>query len=141
MGGFRFIEDLKSDVMFEAEGETLDELLEQSARAMFSVICEIERIAPNESLVVEARGEDEKSLLVAFLGRLLTESEIRGLFLSSFDVRVKEEESGTFAVFVTTAGERMTRETGGTVVKGVTYYGLAVEKTAAGYRARVALDV
>ena len=33
--GYKFVEDLTSDVMFEVEGRDLSELLEQSSLALF----------------------------------------------------------------------------------------------------------
>jgi SHS2 domain-containing protein len=140
MGSYRFIEDLKSDVMFEAEARSISGLIEQSCIAMFSVICKIRKIKRRESFAIEASGDDEKSLLVGVLSRLLTESEIRRLFLSKFEAKVAELE-GAFRASVTAYGEPISQESGGTVVKGVAYYGLVVEKTKNGYRAHVALDV
>jgi SHS2 domain-containing protein len=140
MGTYEFVEDLTSDVMFEAEGKTLADLLDASARAMFSVICEIGKVEPVTMCVVKASGDDEKALLFDFLGRLLTASEIKGLFLSGFDVRVEKNDSGYDAV-VTAYGENLSRDKGGTVVKGIAMYGFSVEKTADGYKARVAMDV
>jgi SHS2 domain-containing protein len=139
MGSYRFVDDLVSDVMFEAEAESIGSLLEQSSAAMFSVICDIEKIEPSVLFEIEVSGGDELDLLFGFLCKLLSESEIRGLFLSSFSVRVK---TGTGLTAVLTAGgEPISREKGGTVVKGITLYGFSVEKTEAGYKARVAMDI
>ena len=38
---YRFIDDLTSDVMFEAYGKDLRELFENAAEALFSVICQV----------------------------------------------------------------------------------------------------
>ncbi len=138
--GYRFVDDLTSDVMFEAEGSTLETLLEIAARAMFSVICEIDAVGANESCEVSASGTDEGELLFDFLRRLLTASDIRGLFLSGFDVAV-EDGAGGYTARVTAYGEKATPDKGGTVVKGIAMYGFSVEKTGQGYRARVAMDV
>ncbi|MBN2536211.1 MAG: archease [Spirochaetales bacterium] len=137
---YQFMDDLTSDVMFEAFGKTLEEVFEASAEGMFSVICDIDKIKPEESLTIEVSAEDEKTLLYEFLSTLLTESEIKGLFLSRF--RMKTERKNNQLIMRGNAfGEKMSPEKGGTVVKGVTYYGFKLEKTENGYRAQVAMDI
>ena len=43
---YRFIDKLKSDVMFEAYGKNLKGLFENAALALFSVICDIKKVKP-----------------------------------------------------------------------------------------------
>lgn len=139
--GYNYLEDLTSDVMFEAFGQTLEEVLEVSAEAMFAVICDIEKIEPEESLDIEVSADDEKGLLYEFLSTLLTDSEIKGLFLSQFRIKNINTQQG-FILKAEAFGERISPEKGGTVVKGITYYGLELTKTAeGGYRAQVAMDI
>ena len=137
---YNFLDDLTSDVMFEAFGKTLEEVLEASAEGMFSVICDIEKIKPEESLGIEVSAEDEKKLLYEFLSTLLTESEIEGLFLSRFKIKTINKNNRLIAT-AEAYGEKISPGKGGTVVKGVTYYGLELEKTKKGYRAQVAMDI
>jgi SHS2 domain-containing protein len=137
---YHFLDDLTSDVMFEAFGKTLEEVFKATAEGMFSVICDIEKIKPEESMVIEASAEDEKKLLYEFLSTLLTESEIEGLFLSRFKIKTFSKNN-RLIVTAEASGERISPEKGGTVVKGVTYYGLMLEKTKKGYRAQVAMDI
>lgn len=138
---YNFIEDLTSDVMFEAFGQTLEQVLEASAEAMFAVICDIKKVEPQKPLIVEVSATDEKRLLYEFLSTLLTDSEINGLFLSRFKVKNIHVQDDGFAMKAEAFGERMSPEKGGTVVKGVTYYGLMLEKTGEHYRAQVAMDI
>ncbi|HID94084.1 MAG TPA: archease [bacterium (Candidatus Stahlbacteria)] len=137
---YKFLDDLTSDVMFEAYGETLEEVLENAALAMFSVVCDIKRVRPLRSMRVEVSSKDEKSLLHNWLSKLLTDSEIEGLFLSKFNIH-KIERNDNLHLYATASGEEASPEKGGTVVKGVTYYGLKLEKIRSGYRAQVALDI
>jgi SHS2 domain-containing protein len=137
---FNFLDDLTSDVMFEAFGNTLEEVFEASAEGMFSVICDIKKVRPEKSLAIEVSAEDEKKLLYEFLSTLLTESEIAGLFLSRFRITYIKE-GNTLKIKAEASGERISPEKGGTVVKGVTYYGFELEKTKKGYRAQVAMDI
>jgi len=137
---YKFLDDLTSDVMFEAYGETLEEVLENAALAMFSVVCDTKRVRPLKSMKVKVSSTDEKSLLYDWLSTLLTDSEIQELFLSQFDIH-KIERNDELHLYATASGEDISPEKGETVVKGVTYYGLALEKTKSGYRAQVALDI
>jgi SHS2 domain-containing protein len=137
---FRFLDDLTSDVMFEAYGRTIEELLQNAALAMFSVICDIERVEPKEELTFEVSAEDETSLLYRWLSEALTRSEIEELFLSEFVVESLQSEDGP-RIRARARGEPASPEKGDTVVKAVTYYGLGVKKDSRGYRATVSLDI
>jgi len=47
MRKYKIIDDLKSDVMFEAFGKNLKELFENAAEALFSIICDVSSISHN----------------------------------------------------------------------------------------------
>lgn len=141
MKGYTFLEDLTSDVMFEAKGSTLQEVLETSAKAMFSVICDIKQIKPEKQLNINIQAENEEKLLYEFLSTLLTESEIEGLFLKLFNIKGIQKKGNEYSLQAEAFGEPLSPEKGGTVVKGITYYGLKLEKIKKGYKARVAMDI
>jgi len=141
MKGYTFLEDLTSDVMFEAKGSTLQEVLETSAKAMFSVICDIKHIKPEKQLNINIQAENEEKLLYEFLSTLLTESEIEGLFLKLFNIKGIQKKGNEYSLQAEAFGEPLSPEKGGTVVKGITYYGLKLEKIKKGYKARVAMDI
>ena len=136
---YRFIEDLTSDVMFESHGSTLEELFENSAEALFSVICEIDKIEQKEKIEFEFEGKNLEDALYNFLSNLLAESEINEVFLSKFEVEIQESEEG-YKGKVVASGEKITPEKGGTVVKGITNYKFRVEKNKI-YKATVVCDI
>ena len=137
---YRFIEDLTSDVMFEAEGKDLAELLEQSSLALFEVICQIEKIKSEKSISIKIEAEAPEQLLHEWLSTLITESDVNEMFFSKFEIQVFQRNRKLIAEGKA-YGEAYSREKSGTVVKGVTYYGFKVEKTERGYIARVACDI
>lgn len=137
MDNYRFVDDLTSDVMFEAFGRDLKELFENAAEAMFSVICQLDKVGQRESREVEARGKDEKELLHNWLQDLIALVDTEGMFFSRFKVR----EISPRAMKATVWGEEADPGKGETVVKAVTYHKFAVEKVGKGYRARVSLDI
>lgn len=134
---YKFIDDLTSDVMFEAYGKTLKELFENAALAMFSVICQIDRINEKEQKKVEVKAENAKELMVKWLQELIAIVDVNGLFFKRFDIKEIDEKHLKAACY----GENATPEKGETVVKAVTYYKFKLEKTKDGYTARISLDI
>ncbi len=136
---YRFLEDLTSDVLFESYGSTLEELFENSAEALFSVICEIDKIEPKEKIEFEFEGKNLEDALYYFLSNLLAESEINEVFLCKFEVEIQESEEG-YKGKVVALGEKITPEKGGTVVKGITNYKFKIERSRE-YKATVSCDI
>lgn len=134
---YRFIKDLTSDVIFEAYGKGLGELFENAAYALFSVICQIEKVRPKFQKEVEASGEDTKDLMFNWLQKLIEVVDVDNIFLSKFDVK---EISNTYLKALC-YGEEANPKKGGTLVKAVTYYRYELEKTSKGYRVTVSLDI
>jgi len=134
---YKFIEDLTSDVMFEAYGKTPRELFVNAAEAMFSVICEIKKVKPKESREVSVKGEDLKKLMINWLQELISMVDTEGMFFSKFEI----QEISETALKARILGEPIKPELGGTVVKAVTYYKYELEKTDKGYKVRVSLDI
>lgn len=137
MEKFKFIDDLTSDVMFEAYGKTLKEVFANAAEAMLKVICQIGKVKPKKSLLIEAKGEDAGKLMIAWLQELIAAVDTEGMFFSRFDIQEISEKR----IKAKCWGEPVSPEKGGTVVKAVTYYKFLFEKTTQGYRTRVAMDI
>ncbi len=140
MKKYKFIDDLTSDVMFEAYGKTIEELLENSALALFEVICQIEKIKPLKSKEIVVNGKNLEELVYNWLSKLISIVDTDCLFFSKFSVNVKEK-NGAYELKATAYGEDSKPEFGGTLAKAVTYYKFKVEKTSKGYMARVCLDI
>jgi SHS2 domain-containing protein len=144
---FKFIDDLTSDVMFEASGGSLEELFTSAAEAMFSVICDIKRIEPKDKKRVIVEADSPEKLVVAWLQKLIGLVDTEEMFFSVFDVRsVKEinnHDSGkkVWQLNADIYGEPIKPERGGTVVKAVTNYGFKFEKGSKGYKVTVSLDI
>ncbi|MCK4434034.1 archease, partial [Candidatus Bathyarchaeota archaeon] len=71
MKKFEFIENLKSDVMFKAYGKSLEELFVNAALALFSVICQIDKIEHKKVKLVEVKGNDLEDLMLNWLQKLI----------------------------------------------------------------------
>ncbi|MBL7170300.1 MAG: archease [Candidatus Aenigmarchaeota archaeon] len=140
MKKYEIVDDITSDVMFKAYGKDLEELVENSAEALFSVVCDIEKVEEKEVLMVEAEGEDEKELIYNWLSELLTVIDTENMFFKKF--RVLELDTGDkFKMRVECHGEEIRSELILTIAKAVTYYRYSVEKTKDGWVASVVLDI
>ena len=142
---YKYIDDLTSDVMFEAYGKTLKELLENAAEAMFETVCKLKKIKPEKEISIDAEAETEKTLLVAWLQKLIAAVDTEEMFFSKFKIiEIKTDDKDKEKKIKLKAkihGEPITPEKGETVVKAVAYYKLLLEKNKKGYRARVSLDI
>lgn len=134
---YRFIDDLTSDVLFEAYGGDLKELFTNAALALFSVICQLKMVKAKLKKEVEVNGEDVKDLMFNWLQELISIVDIDGMFLSKFEINEINKKHLKAICY----GEEVTKEKGETLVKGVTYHKFNVEKTEKGYRAVVSLDI
>ncbi len=137
MKKYRIIDDLTSDVMFEAYGKTLKEVFENAASAMFTVICRVDDIKTGKKLNVEVTANDTAELMINWLQELIGLVDIESMFFSKFEIREIDNNHLKASVF----GEDMEAERGETVVKAVTYYKYKFEKTKEGYMTRVSLDI
>ncbi len=136
---FEFVDDLTSDVMFKAYGNTLGELIENSGFALFSVMCDIKKVKLEKSVVIEISGENEEDLIYNWLSELLTQQELENMFFSKFEV-LKLEKNKEYKLRVKVFGQEIKNELILTVVKAVTYHKFSVEKKDK-WIATVVLDV
>jgi len=137
MEKYRFIEDLTSDVMFEAYGKDLKEVFANAAEAMFRVICKLDKVKQKKSLDVEVKAENREELMINWLQELIAMVDIKGMFFSKFEILEIDERHLKAKIF----GDDIRPELGETVVKAVTYYKYNFEKTPKGYAVRVSLDI
>jgi SHS2 domain-containing protein len=137
MNKYKFIDDLTSDVMFEAYGKSLRDVFANAAEAMFTVICHIKKVRPKKAILIEAKAEDAGKLMIAWLQELIAAVDTEEMFFSKFDILEISEKH----IKAKCWGEKASPQKGGTVVKAVTYYKFLFEKTSQGFKTRVSLDI
>jgi len=135
MEKYKFIEDLTSDVMFEAYGKTLADVFANAAEALFSVICQTEKIKCKKEMEVEVKAENAEELMINWLQELISVSE--EVFFKEFKITEVDEKH----LKARCCGEEADPAKGETVVKAMTYYKYKFEKTKYGYLVRVSLDI
>lgn len=123
--------------MFEAYGKDLKEVFENSALAMFSVICNLKKVKGLKVVDVSVKGKDAADLLYKWLSELVALVDTEAMFFSKFEILEIDERRLKAKVH----GEDVSPEKGETVVKAVLYYGFKLEKREKGYVARVGCDI
>jgi SHS2 domain-containing protein len=137
MQKYRFIENLTSDVMFEAYGKTPRELFENSAFAVSSVICKIAEIKPKKSIIIKVSGENMEELLFSWLQEIIARVDIETMFFSKF--KIKNITSNIVEAEI--SGQPVRKNLGETVVKAVTRHNFSIKKKNSIYTATVVLDI
>lgn len=141
---FRFVDDVTSDLTFEARGATLGGVFAAASEALLAAVIERPEAVCD---LVERRVELEDTrldwLLRRFLSELVYLLDAEHLVLRARSVNVSGEEP-KLRLEATLVGEPidLARHVAANDVKAVTAYGLEVTPDErGGFRARVTLDV
>ena len=131
--------DHTADIGIIGRGATLGEALANAARAMFSLMVDLDRVEPREERRIEVEAEDVEGLLVNWLAELLYVSEVDNLVFNRFDV----DEIGDTRIVARAFGEPLDldRHNPKLMIKAVTRHMLEVAREDGGYRVRVVLDI
>ncbi len=128
----------KADVGVKGYGSSVEEAFENGARALFSVMVDLEAIDGNEKQDIECSADDIEALFVEWLNGLLSTADAEGLVFSDFGVEIEGNSLRGWAL-----GERLDHEKHRPVVevKAATYHMLKVEKVNDLYIAQCVVDV
>lgn len=138
MHPFRILEHT-ADIGFEAVGATREEVFANAARALQSLMVDLESIASLQETKIQVEGSNAKNLLVNWLSEILYHIDAEGRLFHNFDVRVVGETSVTAIA----RGEPFDRARHQVKlqVKAITYHQLALDQAPAGWRAQVYVDI
>jgi len=131
--------DHTADVGIIGRGATLGEAFANAAKAMFSLMVDLDRIEPREERRIDVEADDSEGLLVAWLAELLYISEVDNLVFNRFDV----DEISDTRIVARAFGEPLDldRHNPKLMVKAVTRHMLQVAPEEGGYQVRVILDI
>ena len=131
--------DHTADIGVRLWGPTAEEVFEQAALALFSLVCDPLETGELETVEVTLEAEGMDLLLAAWLNELLYVYEARELVLTQFDI----DELGEHALRARVSGEPFDAHRhivcGG--VKAATLHELALERRDDGWQGFVLLDV
>ncbi len=130
------IVDHEADTGFEIYGKTLEELYQNGAEALFSLIVSHGKIKPEKGKRLDLKNDD--GLLVVFLNELLYFWETEGFIPREFSLKV---ERGRLTGTVIGGIFDPTRDTIRREVKAVTYHQFSMRHEKGLFRARVIVDV
>src|SRR3989338_10377344 len=88
---YRMIDDLTSDVMFEATGKDLKELFSSAAQGLFSIICDRKDVKPASKREVHVKGKDLRETMINYLQALIAVVDTEEMFFSKFVITKAEE--------------------------------------------------
>ena len=128
-----------ADIGLRVRAATLDELLAEAARGLFSLlVANPEAIRPVLELRLSIPGQRHDDLLFDWLAELLYRFDAEHLLLAKFDVHVDEQ-----GVTATVRGEPIdpARHQLEMEIKAITYHGLKVERQADQWLAEVIVDL
>jgi SHS2 domain-containing protein len=138
---FEIIEEgATADFVFEAYGETLNQLFANCAEACFFAMTDIERVEPVKEFNILVDGDNIDELLFSFIAELIYLKDTEKIFFSRFDVDVASDEKSLKAV-VTGDHIDYIDHVIKTDVKAVTFHSLQIKKDDYGYTTRVILDL
>ncbi|MBN3037454.1 MAG: archease [Candidatus Diapherotrites archaeon] len=137
--GYKYVDEITSDVMFEVKAKTFEEVLSDAAKAMLNIMYDISKVNPQKEVIIRTEGDDEKEALHNWLSEVLAQWEIAGLMLSEFDVKVTRKNG--VGIEAVARGEPTKNDMIQTLVKGVTYYKYDLKKAKDGYTATVVVDI
>jgi SHS2 domain-containing protein len=129
--------DQTADIGVRLWGPTAEEVFEQGALALFSLVCDPMQIGDLETVNVELEADGMDLLLAAWLNELLAIFETRKLVLFQFDIRDLDERSLRARV----VGEPLGRHVLCGGVKAATPRDLSLERRGDGWEGFVVLDV
>lgn len=141
MRPFEFL-DHEADIGIRSWGRTVEEAFENGARAMFSVMVNLEDVNPENEINIRVKAEDLNSLFIEWLNELLAQRDISEMVFSDFAVRISDEDGEIFlsgkakGEFLDTEKHEIRTE-----VKAATYFGLRSGEEKGFYYFQCVLDI
>jgi SHS2 domain-containing protein len=134
--------DHTADLGIRGTSATLDEAFCEAARALFSVMLDLDKVEPSAAHIVRLEAGSHADLLVEWLSDLLAQKELTGLVFSRFEARIAGA-GGRFRLEGTARGEPLDRDVHrpAVEVKGISYLGLSVRPVEGGWQTECVLDV
>ncbi|NYZ74426.1 archease [Candidatus Micrarchaeota archaeon] len=141
---YRFLEGLTmADIAFEASGKTLEELFVSAANAVTNTqIEDLKQIKMTEEKEFGLEAVSEERLLHDFLQELIFFKDSELLLFREYELKMVKAAKG-YGLIVKARGEKLDpkKHTLLADVKAVSWHMFKLEKTKAGWKATVIIDV
>lgn len=140
MAEFKVIEaGAFADYEFEAKAESIEQLFEICAMAVFDVITDLSKVSPDDQFEFEIEAENTEELLFVFLAELIYLKDVETILFCKYDIHI----DGGSKLSCRVQGEHINPEKHElkTDVKAVTYHHFELKQTKDGYSAHIILDL
>ncbi len=138
---YKFI-DHTADVLFEAGGNSLEELFEQCALALEEIQVDVNKLESKKKIIIEGKNKDIERLLFDFLDDLLFYKDAELLLFGKFDISISQED-GEYKLKCVAHGEELdvSRHDPRVDVKAITMHLFEVKKKGEWWWAKVLVDI
>ena len=118
----------EADIGIRGYGNTIEEAFENGAKAMFSVMIDLETVESEKNVEIKCEAPDIEALFVEWLNELLTKKDIEEMSFSRFKVKIYKDD--IYKLEGTASGEKFDQKKhkAKLEVKGATYSGLKIGK-------------
>ncbi len=138
---FRYLEDLTSDVAFEAKANSLEELLNIATKAMLEVMYDINEIEPSDYIEISVEAKNEEQLVHRWLSEVLFLIEVNNMFFSEIKEITIAKNDDKITSQAKLLGEEADYVLLETQVKGVTYHKFCVKQEKNMWIAIIVIDI
>jgi SHS2 domain-containing protein len=127
----------EADVGFEVYGKTLEELYQNAAQALFSLLVDSGKVNPEKGKRIDLK--DDNDLLIVFLNELLHLWDTEGFIPKDLSLRIEEGKlTGTLIGSIFDPGRDTIRQE----VKAVAYHDFPIIEEKQGvFMAKIVVDV
>lgn len=133
-----------TDAFIQANGQSLEELFENSALGLFDVMTDTATIEAARTEKIEVDGRNELELLYNWLETLLVKFETDSIVYSRFNVdKIERQADGSLKLKASIQGEEFSRKKHlpKVEVKAVTYHQMSITKNDGLWQALFILDL
>ncbi len=78
----------KADIGIRGFGKTIAESYEETAKAMFSIMFDLDNIEKKETIEIKCEADDNELLLIEWLNHLLAEASVNEMVFVEFEVKI-----------------------------------------------------
>ncbi len=128
----------EADIGIRGFGDSMEEAFENVARALYSVMVNVNKVTPKDKKVITIAAADRELLLIEWLNALLSVSDIDRMVFSKFEVKIIGASLTGVAW-----GEALDRDRheAHVEVKGATFHMLSVREQDGRFVAQCVVDV
>ncbi|MFQ6118535.1 MAG: archease, partial [Methanosarcinales archaeon] len=117
-----------ADMGIRGYGKTLEEAFENGAKAVFSIMVNIDKVEPKEKVEIKVSASDKESLFIEWLNFFISKVGIDEMVYSKFKVEKIYKEGDEYKLTGHAFGEKLDQKKHNPKieVKAATYYGLKI---------------